>query len=77
MFYLKSGRVTATYLPTLNTEEQLAWLQNGNIDYVVMGSLGFADTERYLEPVIKKYKDQFKVIKHIKNPDTYLMQVLR
>lgn len=77
MFFLYSGRLTTGYLPTVNTEEQLAWLQKGEIDYVVLDALGFADTERYLEPVIKKYRHRFKIVKHIKKPDTYLYQVLR
>jgi len=76
MFYLYSGRPEVSYLQTLNSEEQLACLQKGKIDYVVVEKLGFSDTERYLVPVIQKYPNKFKVIKLIKNPDTYLLQVL-
>ncbi len=32
--------------------------------------------QRYLEPVIAKYRDKFKIIKYLKNPNTYLLQIV-
>jgi hypothetical protein len=69
--------VAAPFLRTLNTEEQLAWLQKGDIDYVVVDALGYSDTKRYLVPAIQKYPGKFKVVKEFKNPNTYLLQILR
>jgi hypothetical protein len=77
MFYLYSNRVTAPFLRTLNTEEQLAYLQKGDIDYVVLDALGYTDTYRYLVPVVQKYNMNFKLIKEFKKPNTYLFQIVR
>lgn len=77
LFYLFSNRVTSPFLRTLNTEEQLAWLLKGSIDYVVVDALGYSDTKRYLVPAVQKYPGKFKVVKEFKNPNTYLLQILR
>jgi hypothetical protein len=77
MFYLYSNRVTVPFLRTLNTEEQLAYLQKGDIDYVVIDALGYTDTFRYLVPVVQKYKPMFRLIKEFKKPNTYLLQIVR
>lgn len=77
MFYLFSDRRTVNFLHTLNTGEQLAYLQKGNIDYVVIDALGFTDTQRYLAPVIQKYPSKFRLVKEFPNPSTYLYQIVR
>lgn len=77
LFYLFSNRVGAPFLRTLNTEEQMTWLQNGKIDYVVVDALGYSDTKRYLVPAVEKYPAKFRVVKEIKNPNTFLLQVVR
>jgi hypothetical protein len=77
MFYLYSNRTTATFLRTLNTEEQLAYLQKGDIDYVVIDALGYTDVFRYLVPTVQKYKPKFKLIKEFQKPNTYLLQIVR
>lgn len=77
MFYLYSNRTTTTFLRTLNTEEQLAYLQKSGIDYVVIDALGYTDIFRYLVPVVQKYPANFRKIKELKMPNTYLLQIVR
>ncbi|WP_159519436.1 MORN repeat-containing protein [Sunxiuqinia indica] len=49
-------------------------MKSKGTDYVVLDQLGYSSTGRYLLPAIKKYPLKFKVIKQVKNPDTYLMK---
>jgi hypothetical protein len=77
MFYLFSDRQTAPFLRTKNTEEQLAYLLKGNIDYVVVDALGYTDTYRYLVPAIQKYPAKFRTVIELPNPKTYILQILR
>lgn len=77
LFYLFSNRMAAPFLQTLNTEEQMAWLQKGDIDYVLVDALGYSGTERYLVPAVQKYPAKFKVVKELKNPNTYLLKIVR
>ncbi|HUP10580.1 MAG TPA: hypothetical protein VM187_00160, partial [Niastella sp.] len=76
MFYLFSHRRTVPFLRTLNSEEQLAYLTKGDIDYIVVDGLGFADTDRYLLPAIQKYPTKFRKVAGLKSPETYLLQIL-
>ena len=76
LFYLFSRKYTSGYKNTLNQEEQINYLKKVGADYVVLEQLGYSSTGRYLYPAIKRYPAKFKIIKHIKNPDTYLMKFL-
>ncbi|MCP4552383.1 MAG: hypothetical protein GY834_10160 [Bacteroidetes bacterium] len=76
LFYLYSKKYVTSYKSTLDKEEQIEHLQNVNADYVVLDQLGYSSTGRYLYPAIKRYPKKFKIIKHLKNPDTYLMKFL-
>ena len=64
------------YKNTLDKEEQIKYLQSKGTDYVVLEQLGYSSTGRYLFPAIQRYPKKFKVIIHLKNPDTYLMKFL-
>ena len=76
LFYLYSKRYVTKFKKTLNKEEQIEYLKSKNTNYVVFDQLGYSDTNRYLYPAIKRYPEKFKIIKHLKNPDTYLMKFL-
>ena len=74
LFYLFSNRYVIGYQNTLDREEQVKFLKSKGTDYVVLEQLGFASTGRYLFPVIQRYPEKFKVLKHVKEPDTYIMK---
>ena len=76
LFYLFSRRYVTGYASTLDKEKQIEYLKSKSTDYVVLEQLGFASTKRYLFPAIKRYPEKFKILKHLKNPDTYFMRFL-
>ncbi|WP_375241902.1 phospholipid carrier-dependent glycosyltransferase [Lacinutrix sp.] len=76
LFYLFSKKPVTNYKKTLNREEQIEYLKSKNVNYVVIEQLGFSSTNNYLLPTINRYPNKFKIIKELKNPNTYLMQFL-
>ncbi len=74
LFHMFSDKFVAGYKNTLNTAEQIEYFKKINVDYVVLDQLGYSSTVRYLYPAIKQYPAKFKVIQHLKNPDTYLLK---
>ncbi|WP_321288193.1 hypothetical protein [uncultured Sunxiuqinia sp.] len=74
LFFLFSNKYVTGYKNTLDTEEQIEYLKSKGTDYVILDQLGYSSTGRYLLPAIKKYPLKFRVIKQVKNPDTYLMK---
>jgi len=76
LFYLFSKKNVTNYQKTLDKEAQIAYLKSKNVDYVVVEQLGFSSTSNYLVPVIDRYPNKFKIIKELKNPNTYLLQFL-
>ena len=51
----------------------LAGLRSRGADFVVIDQLPFPSTARYLVPTIRKYPDLFRIVWHVKNPDTYVL----
>ncbi len=45
-----------------------------DVDYVILEKLGYSSTNRCLFPAIKRYPEKFKIVKHLKDPDTYLIK---
>ena len=76
LFYLYSNKFVTRYKDTLDKEEQINSLKEKGVDYVVLEQLGYSSTARYLYPAIQRYPEKFKVVKHLGNPDTYLMKFL-
>ena len=74
LFYLYSGKYVTGFANTGNEVKQIKYLKKQGTDYVVLDHLGYSSTARYLYPAIQKFPNKFKVIKHIKNPDTYLFK---
>ncbi len=74
LFYLYSHRYITGFASTLDREKEIEYLKKASTDYVVLDQLGFSSTARYLYPAIKKYPKKFKIIYHLKDPDTYFMQ---
>lgn len=73
MFYLFSGRRTVYYTNTFDDLKMLDNFIKQGVDYVVLEQLGYGSTYRYLYPAIVKHSENFPVILHYKNPDTYLL----
>lgn len=74
LFYLHSEKKVSSYKNTLDIEDQINFLKKNGTDYVVLEQLGYSSTNRYLYPAVQRYPNKFKIIKHIKNPDTYLLK---
>lgn len=74
MFYIFSHRYVTGFKNTLDREEQIEYLKEKSVDYVILDKLGYASTERYLYPAIERYRDKFKQLKHLKDPHTFLLQ---
>lgn len=74
LFYLYANRWVTGFKNTLDKEELIEGLKENEVTHVVLDQLGYSSTSRYLYPAIKKYPGKFKVIHHLKNPDTYIMQ---
>ncbi len=74
LFYLYSNTPTTRYKDTQNAEELIQDLIDKNTTYVVIDQLGYSSTARYLVPAVQKYPTKFKMVQHLKNPDTYLME---
>lgn len=74
LFYLHSEKKVSSFKSTLDIEDQINFLKKNGTDYVVIEQLGYSSTNKYLYPAVQRYPNKFKVIKHIKNPDTYLLK---
>lgn len=74
LFYIFSHRYTTNYKSTLDAEVLISTMQKNSVDYVVIDQLGYSSTGRYLIPAVQKYPEKFPIIKHLKEPDTYLLK---
>ena len=73
LLYLYSGSYGTRFSYSLNDTIVINNLLNSNVDYVILDQLGYSSTSRYLLPAIQKNQKLFKTVKHLKNPDTYLL----
>ncbi len=74
LFYAYAQRPMALYRYTTDQEELVDDLKEKNVRYVVLEQLGYASTGRYLVPAIQRYPLKFKIIQHLQDPDTYLLE---
>jgi antitoxin component YwqK of YwqJK toxin-antitoxin module len=74
LFYLYSGKYVTGFANTEDVVKEIEYLEKRGTDYVVLDHLGYSSTARYLYPAIQRFPNKFKVIKHIKSPDTYLFK---
>ena len=72
LLYATSGMRGVHYLENEDTALMLQSMLDKKVDYVLFEQLGYGSTYRYLLPCIQKHPDIFKVVAHLKNPDTYL-----
>ncbi len=74
MFHLFSERYTGKYTFSPDDKVLINNMYLRNFSYVVLEQLGYGSTPKYLYPAIKKNPKVFKIVMHLKNPDTYLLQ---
>ncbi len=74
--YIVSGRRSVSF-PFDEPAKVLAHMEREKVDYVVLESLGFAQTGQYLVPAIEEYRDRFKVVWHDSAVPTYVLRFLR
>jgi len=77
ILYYFANRPSCNYKYSLNPDEVIHDLMAKKIDYVILDQLGYNSTEKYLLPAIRANPNLFKVIIHLKNPDTILFQFKR
>ena len=74
MFHFHSETFVSSYKFSKKHDEVIQDLIDKNTDYVVLEQLGYSSTSLYLYPAVKANMDLFKVVEHLKNPDTYLLK---
>ena len=48
-------------------------LERRKVDYVVIDQV-YGNTLRYLLPVVRTHPEKFEMVRHLKNPDTFLLK---
>jgi hypothetical protein len=76
-FYLFAERPVTGYAFTRDDQLLIQKLREQKVNYVVVDQLGFGSTPQYLVPAIQKNQNLFRVILHLQNPDTYLLEFLQ
>ena len=76
MFYLVADRFVTTYRNTPDHGELLADLRAKGVDYVVVDNLDYTTTRRYLIPAIERHADRFRRVYALRDPDTWLLEML-
>ncbi|MCT4582361.1 MAG: glycosyltransferase family 39 protein [Flavobacteriales bacterium] len=76
LFHLYSGKTVTNYRKSSDKEEVLDGLIKLKVDYVILESLGFSSTSKYLMPTIQKYPGKFKMEYKTGKPESYVFQFL-
>lgn len=74
LFYHFSGLRPTQFLKSNDKIAVLESLKTSGITHVVLEQLGYADTQRYLYPVITTYPQYFNVVYETSEPKTYLLE---
>ncbi len=74
LFYFYADRATGRYTFSPDDAVMIKHMYKAGFDYVVLEQLGYGSTPKYLYPTITKNPEIFKVVMHLQNPDTYLLQ---
>ncbi len=76
LFHIFSDRYTASFPNELDHKAFMDNLVRQKVSYVIVEQLGFSSTGRYLVPVVQQNPKNFKIVYHLKNPDTYLVKFI-
>ncbi|MFT5089948.1 MAG: hypothetical protein ACI906_001361 [Candidatus Latescibacterota bacterium] len=71
--YIVSGRRCVGF-PFEGTEAVLAHMEREKVDYVVLESLGFAQTVQYLVPTVNEHRDRFAMMWKDEVVSTYVLK---
>lgn len=74
LFHHFSGTYMARFRRTPDEESLIEGLKQNEVTHVVFEQLGFADTRRYLLPVVQNNPGMFQVIHKTDEPETYLIR---
>lgn len=74
--YIVSDRRCVSF-PFAEPAKVLAHIEREKVEYVVLESLGFPQTGRYLLPAIEEYESRFAVVWHDPVVPTYVLRFLR
>lgn len=74
LFHVFSDRFTCYFPLEENDKKLLEEMTKSKVTHVVVEQLGFSATGRYLVPAIQKNPTRFKIVKHMTDPDTYLLE---
>lgn len=74
LFYFYADRNVSKYTFSPDDKVMIQHMYKAKFSYVILEQLGYGSTPKYLYPTIKKNPEIFKVVMHLKNPDTYLFQ---
>ena len=77
LFYLHAQRQVLNYPYTSDTDGIMSFLDEENIDYVLLDGFSWTNTtRRYLIPAIEANRDRFQPIYRLKNPNTWVLKLL-
>jgi hypothetical protein len=77
LFYLQARRKVLNYPYTSDTAEMMSFFADHQVDYVIAdGFTWTGTTRRYLLPAIGEHRDRFLPAHHLKNPDTWVLEIV-
>jgi len=74
LFHVYSEKYVTQYKKDTLTENVLAQLDKRKVTHVIVESLGFSSTGKYLVPTIRKHQGKFKQVFKLTKPDTYILE---
>lgn len=75
LFFLYADRKCTNFLNSNNTDSLINNMKEVGATHLVIEQLGYGSTGRYLYPAVQKNPEKFKLVKQVKNPDTYLFEI--
>ncbi len=75
LFFLYADRRVTNFLNSNNADSLINNMKEVGATHLVIEQLGFGSTGRYLYPAVQKNPEKFKLVKQMKNPDTYLFEI--
>ncbi len=75
LFFLYADRTVTNFINSDNADSLINNMKEVGATHLVIEQLGFGQTGRYLYPAVQKNPEKFKLVKQMKNPDTYLFSI--
>ena len=74
LFHVYSEKKVTSYLKSPDKEAVLNHLREYKATHVIVESLGFSSTSKYLVPMLMKYSGKFKEVYKTKKPEAYVFE---